>query len=97
MRSRIFTLLISAAIVAGASGCAVAPPVSHDEPVLNVDPARHGNLAAAQELVRSAYDKLSDAQYANHAELGGHAARAKELLREAGDEIKLAALAANRR
>jgi hypothetical protein len=28
---------------------------------------------------------------------GGHAARAKELLREAGDEIKLAAIAANER
>jgi len=96
MKQRLSILLISAAIAAGASGCAVAP-VSYDEPVLNVDPSRHGNLAAAQELVRSAYDKLNDAQYANHDELGGHAARAKELLREAGDEIKLAALAANRR
>jgi hypothetical protein len=62
-----------------------------------VSPSRHGNLAAAQELVRGAYDKMSDAQYANHAELGGHAARAKELLREAGEEIKLAAIAANER
>lgn len=98
MRFRLSTVLIFAAMVATAtaSGCAVAP-VPYSEPALNVDPARHGNLAAAQELVRGAYEKLSDAQYANHDELGGHAARAKALLREAGDEIKLAALAANRR
>ena len=29
------------------------------EPVQNIDPARHGNLAAAQDLVRQAYDRLS--------------------------------------
>jgi len=67
------------------------------EPVRNIDPHRHGNLAAAQNLVRGAYDKLSNAQFANDAELGGHAARAKELLREAGEEIKLAAISANQR
>ena len=67
------------------------------QPVQNIDPYRHGNLAAAQELVRSAFDKLSDAQFANHDALGGHAGRAKELLREAAEEIKAAAIAANHR
>ena len=67
------------------------------EPVQNIDPHRHGNLAAAQDLVRGAFDKLSDAQYANRDALGGHAARAKELLREAAEEIKAAAIAANHR
>lgn len=66
-------------------------------PVLNIDPARHGNLAAAQQLVRQAYDRLSDAQAANEYRLGGHADRAKELLRQANEEIKLAAETANRR
>jgi hypothetical protein len=73
------------------------PPGGPDEPVLNVDPALHGNIAAAQELSRQAYDRVTSAQIANDYNLGGHAARAKELLREANEEMKLAALAANRR
>ena len=44
-----------------------------------------------------AFERLSDAQNANDYRLGGHADRAKELLRQANDEIKLAAEAANRR
>ena len=95
MKIRIFSILLATAIGVGITACAEVP--TGGEPVENVSPSRHGNLAAAQELVRGAYDKLTDAQYANHAELGGHAARAKELLREAADEIKLAAIAANRR
>jgi hypothetical protein len=75
----------------------VATAASAQVPVQNIDPYRHGNLAEAQTLVRDAFDKLSEAQYANHDALGGHAARAKELLREAADEIKGAAIAANQR
>jgi hypothetical protein len=67
------------------------------EPVQDIDPYRHGNLATAQNLVRGAYDRLSEAQSANRDALGGHAARAKELLREAAQEIKAAAITANRR
>lgn len=67
---------------------------SAQEPVLNVG-SHHGNLEAAQELVRQAYDRLSEAQAANNDKLGGHASRAKELLLQANDEIKLAAEAAN--
>ncbi len=67
------------------------------EPVQNVSPYLHGNLAAAQQLVRSAYDRVSAAQAANDDQLGGHAARAKQLLDQASEEIKQAALAANRR
>lgn len=75
----------------------VASVAYAQEPAQNIDPARHGNLAQAQQLLREAYDRLGNAQQANHSELGGHAARAKELLRQAADEIKLAAEAANRR
>jgi hypothetical protein len=80
------------ALVVAVSACAATA----QEPVENVDRYRHGNLAAAQRLVREAYDRLSDAQADNDYHLGGHAARAKELLREANEEIKLAAEAANR-
>ena len=51
----------------------------------------------AQRLVVQAFEKLSDAQFDNDSRLGGHAGRAKELLRQANEEIKLAAEAANRR
>jgi hypothetical protein len=81
------------AVVAAVAACAVSAQV----PVQNIDPERHGNLAAAQRLVVQAFERLSDAQNANDYQLGGHAARAKELLRQANDEIKMAAEAANRR
>jgi hypothetical protein len=67
------------------------------EPVQNVSRSRHGNLAAAQDLSRQAFDRLTAAQEANEFDLGGHAARAKRLLQQANAEIKLAAIAANRR
>jgi F0F1-type ATP synthase membrane subunit b/b' len=67
------------------------------EPVQNIDPQRHGNLAAAQDLTRQAYDRLSLAQKENNNNLGGHADKAKELLRQANIEIRLAADAANQR
>lgn len=73
------------------------PPYGSGEPVLNVDPQRHGNLAAAQRSVRDAFDRITAAQQDNNYNLGGYAGRAKELLREANDQIKMAAEAANRR
>jgi hypothetical protein len=94
--------LFACAVGAGAllviGACADQPlPPDPGPPVLNVDPARHGNLAAAQELSRRAYDRLTVAQQDNRYDLGGHAARAKAILREVNEEIKLAAEAANRR
>ena len=65
------------------------------EPAQNIDPAHHGNLAAAQDLIRQAYDRVGPAQAANDSHLGGHAARAKELLRQANEELRLAAITAN--
>jgi len=63
----------------------------------NVDPRRHPNLAAAQRFCEQAFDKLSAAQRANEFDMSGHAARAKDLLEQAGQEIKAAAVAANHR
>ena len=57
---------------------------------------RHGNLRAAQKLIERALDKITAAQVANEYDMEGHAARAKDLLDQAYDEIKLAAMAANR-
>ncbi|MGO8943281.1 MAG: hypothetical protein ACLQJ7_06365 [Syntrophobacteraceae bacterium] len=57
---------------------------------------RHGNLRAAQKFIERAISKITAAQVANEYDMEGHAARAKELLDQAYDEIKLAALAANK-
>jgi hypothetical protein len=67
------------------------------QPPQNIDRYRHGNLAAAQNLIAQAYDRMTAAQQANEYELGGHAARAKQLLWQASEEIKQAAIEANQR
>ncbi len=56
----------------------------------SVDRSRHNNLALAQRAVRQADDRLTEAQRANHDDLGGHADRAKDYLLKANDEIKRA-------
>jgi len=90
MKLAIQRLLLSSLILTAASAAFAI------EPAQNVDPQRHRNLAAAQNLVRQAFDKVSEAQKANRNELGGHAVRAKQLMLQANQEIKLAAIAANR-
>jgi len=63
----------------------------------NVNPNRHPNLAAAQRFMEQAIGKLDAAQQANEFDMHGHAAKAKDLLRQAFEETKQAAEAANRR
>ena len=63
----------------------------------NVSPKRHPNIAAAQRLVEQAFNRITAAQDANEFDLGGHAAKAKQLLDEANKELKLVAETANRR
>jgi putative Ca2+/H+ antiporter (TMEM165/GDT1 family) len=60
-----------------------------------VSSERHPNLAAAQQFIQSAVDKLTEAQKANNYDMKGHAAKAKQLLGQAYNEIWLAAQAAN--
>jgi hypothetical protein len=65
-----------------------------DEPVKNIG-SKHPNLAEAQQFISDAYDRISTAQKANEFDLGGHAAKAKDFLEQASQELKLAAQAAN--
>lgn len=90
---------LCAILLASTAACAGVPATvtPGGEPVVTVDPSRHGNLTAAQQMVQQAYDRLSAAQTANNSHLGGHASRAKELLREANHELELAAIAADER
>jgi hypothetical protein len=62
----------------------------------NVSAHRHPNLAAAQRLMEQAVGKIDAAQQANEFDMNGHAAKAKDLLGKAFEEVKLAAGAANR-
>lgn len=66
-------------------------------PAQNIDPSRHPNLASAQVSIAHAYQKIDVAQQANRVRLGDHAQRAKELLVQASQELKMAAEYANHR
>ncbi len=85
-----FLLIGTAACVisAAAIGVAQTPPDS-------VHASRHMNLAAAQQLIEQAFQKISDAQKANHSDLGEHALKAKQLLTEANHELGMAADVSN--
>lgn len=65
-------------------------------PVLARGPERgHPNILAAQRDINMAWQKLTAAQKANEFDMDGHAQKAKDALKIASDEIKLAAEAAN--
>ena len=85
------TTLIAIAMALLFASCSTSPA-----PARNVSGKRHPNLAAAQELIYRAFEKISDAQNANEFDMEGHAKKAKALLDQASDEIKLAAQAANK-
>lgn len=85
---------LTASIVLGAClalpvGAALAQPAQL--PAKNVSAKKHPNLAAAQQLLDKAFEKLTASQRANEFDEGGHAAKAKELLDQASAEIKQAA------
>ncbi len=86
------TFLAGAALVSvlfAAVSASAAPPIQ------DISPYRHGNLAEAQQLTVQAFDRITAAQIDNSYDFGGHAGRAKELLRKANIELKMAAEAAN--
>ena len=89
MRIVIFSVVVSMLLLTGSAAFA-------QEPVRDVNPKRHPNIAAAQKLSRKAYEKIVAAQQANEYDMGGHAQKAKELLDQVNIELKLAAEAANR-
>ena len=89
MKKLTCTALITAALFTG--GLALAK-----KPVENVSGKKHPNIAAAQRLSAQAFEKLSAAQTANEFDMEGHAKKAKELLEQANEEMKLAAEAANK-
>jgi hypothetical protein len=65
------------------------------EPAQNVGMKKHPHLATAQDLISQAFEKIEVAQKANEFDMGGHAQKAKNLLEQASQEIKLAAVDSN--
>jgi hypothetical protein len=65
-------------------------------PAENISGKKHPNLAAAQRLCYNAFEKITAAQEAHEWDLDGHAAKAKELLDQASNELKQAAISANK-
>jgi F0F1-type ATP synthase membrane subunit b/b' len=70
--------------------------IAQKKPAQNVSPKKHPNIAAAQRLTAQAFQKITAAQQANEWDMEGHAAKAKELLDQANNELKQAAEAANK-
>jgi apolipoprotein N-acyltransferase len=89
MSKRIWMVAIALCAVSALSAVlfAQAPRVTVGE--------KHGNMRAAQEYIQQAWRKVDEAQKDDNYNLGGHAGRAKELLAQANEEIKLSAEAAN--
>jgi len=56
-----------------------------------VNPNVNPNIAAAQRYCQLAYNKVVDAQRNNGPDMGGHAENAKNLLKQAADELRMAA------
>ena len=65
------------------------------EPVVDIDPGRHPNLAEAQRLLVEANNKVIEAQKDNRYDMHGHAEKARQLMAQASRELKFAAEAAN--
>jgi hypothetical protein len=81
--SKMKTILLTAAIVF---------PIG----VLTAGPMRgHPNLEAARNDLNKAWDHISAAQSSNEYDMGGHASKAKEMIGNAKEELRMAAETAN--
>ena len=82
-------------IVAAVLGFGMLGGLAIAKPQVDVSARKHPNINEAQEFARKAYEKMSAAEKANEYDMGGHAKKAKELLNQAAEEMKLAAEVAN--
>ncbi len=65
-------------------------------PVDNISAQKHPNLAAAQRLSQQAFERITAAQQANEFDMDGHAAKAKDMLQQVNEQLRVAANYANR-
>jgi hypothetical protein len=88
LRTTLLSAMLGAMLLMGGAASA-------QKPVHNINSQKHPNLSAAQRLSQQAWEKVSAAQQANEWDLDGHAKRAKELLEQVNQELKLAAETSN--
>lgn len=86
---------IASAVLFAGLACVASAAMAQGQPARNVSTQRHPNLARAQRQTDAAYRSIVAAQQANEFDLGGHAAKAKELLDQADQELKQAAEVSN--
>src|SRR5215831_6000397 len=91
----VITLLLGLTALTPGIVNAAGPSPAQKKPAQNVSPRKHPNIAAAQRLTAQAFEKITAAQRANEFDLAGHAAKAKELLDQANEELKKAAEVSN--
>ena len=84
----VYPTLLAAMLLCGATA---------QEPVIDIDARVHPNLAAAQRHVVEANQEIFTAQKDNKWDMHGHAEKARQLLVEVNNELKAAALTANKR
>lgn len=89
MKNKVLIVTVTVCLILACVGVVFA-----QAPVVNIY-RRHGNLRAAQIAIVQAYQKIDAAQRENQDQLGGHAQRAKDLLTQADEELRLAANVAN--
>ena len=89
MRKR--TLLISTILSAVVFCCVI----SAQTPIQDIDKKVHPNLAEAQLHVVYANNAIANAQKDNNYDMQGHAEKARQLLVQVNNELKLAAEAVN--
>ena len=85
-------LQVSGAILSALLFCGITLA---QDPIVDIDPKIHPNLAAAQHHVVEANHAIAEAQKANKYDMKGHAEKARQLLVEVNRELKAAAEAAN--
>jgi hypothetical protein len=89
--------MIKTYVLPAVLGCLLLGGIAIAQPKQNVSGARHPNIAAAQRFSQQAYEKIVAAQQANEWDMQGHAQKAKELLEQVNNELKQAAMAANKK
>jgi len=90
MKTRLLPTVLGSLLILGGVALAQLPKE-------NISGKRHPNLAAAQRLSQNAYEKIVAAQEANEWDLQGHAQKAKELLEQVNNQLRMAATASNQR
>jgi len=84
-------------LAASVSILAFCMVIAAQEPVVDIDVKVHPNLAAAQQHIVEANRYIVTAQKDNKNDMKGHAEKARQLLFQADQELKAAAIAAEKK